>query len=313
MSEQIILVTGAAGGLQGKTGRSVSELLLQQGSHVRAFVRKHDARSDYLKDLGAEIYVGDFLDFQSVEKACKGVQAVYFAYPVQDGVLEATANMAVAARDAGIARLVNVEMLRSSPDAPTFRMRQNYFSEKLLDWADVGAVHVKAAVFYENLYAMVGTTVSETGAIRLPWGDDSTVIPLVSGKDVARVAAQLLLDPNLPSGLHFPIVGAAPALKEIVEMFRSVLGDHVRYESVSDDEWCSEQAVKAGSNSHAIKHLSQLWGFLRMAPRHLVRDQYQLAADTLVRFGGKGPVTLEAFLKERLGDQVRRDLNNAEN
>lgn len=51
-----ILVTGAAGGTQGKTGRHVSAMLLARGIPVRAFVHKIDERSEYLRQLGAEIF-----------------------------------------------------------------------------------------------------------------------------------------------------------------------------------------------------------------------------------------------------------------
>jgi uncharacterized protein YbjT (DUF2867 family) len=72
-----VLVTSAAGGRQGRTGRHVAELLLARGLPVRAFVRQIDERSDQLKALGAEILVGDFLDVRSVIKAVKGVSSVY--------------------------------------------------------------------------------------------------------------------------------------------------------------------------------------------------------------------------------------------
>jgi hypothetical protein len=41
---QPILITGAAGGQQGSTGRLVASFLLKQGVAVRAFVHKLDAR-----------------------------------------------------------------------------------------------------------------------------------------------------------------------------------------------------------------------------------------------------------------------------
>ena len=66
-----VLVTSAAGGNQGKTGRHVSEMLLARGVAVRALVRKIDERSDHLKSLGAEIFVGDFLDVRSMQQAVK--------------------------------------------------------------------------------------------------------------------------------------------------------------------------------------------------------------------------------------------------
>src|ERR1700747_2308415 len=101
-----ILVTSAAGRLQGKTVRHVSEMLLARGVPVRSFVRKLDERSERLRALGAEIFEGDFLDIRSVQLAVEGIGAIYFAYPVQDGLMDATAIMALAAREAKVTRLV---------------------------------------------------------------------------------------------------------------------------------------------------------------------------------------------------------------
>src|ERR1700722_19508760 len=126
MSDKLVLVTGAAGGRQGQSGRHLTELLLARGVPVRAFVHQIDERSDRLRSLGAEVVEGDFLDFPSVERAVRGVSTVYFAYPVQAGLLDATAIMAAAARKAGVTRLIDMVMLLSSPDAPAPRARQNY-------------------------------------------------------------------------------------------------------------------------------------------------------------------------------------------
>src|SRR5262249_3041260 len=149
----------------------------------RAFVHRTDERSDRLKALGADIFVGDFLDVRSVQQAVKGVSSVYFAYPVQDGLGDATAAMAFAARDEGISRLVNLVMFQSSTDAPTPRMRQNFLSEQVFEWAGVGPVHIRATVFYENLARLVRSSLPSQGAIRLPWGKETTVLPLVAGED----------------------------------------------------------------------------------------------------------------------------------
>ena len=97
MTTELILVTGASGGQQGKTGRHVSEMLLARGVPVRALVHRIDERSDHLRALGAEVFEGDFLDIRSVQRAVQGASSIYFAYPVQDGLLDATATMAVAA------------------------------------------------------------------------------------------------------------------------------------------------------------------------------------------------------------------------
>src|SRR3981189_543559 len=208
-----VLVTSAAGGSQGRTGRHVSEMLLERGARVRAFVRQIDQRSDRLKSLGAEIVVGDFLDARSVEQAVKSVSSVYFGCPVQDGLGDATAAMAFAARTHGISRLVNLVMYRSSIDAPTPRMRQNYLSEQVFEWAGVGPLHIRATVFYENVARLVGASMPAHGAIRLPLGNETTILPLISAEDVARIAVGLLMSAGLTAGTAYPVIGSAVSLK----------------------------------------------------------------------------------------------------
>jgi uncharacterized protein YbjT (DUF2867 family) len=291
-----VLVTSAAGGRQGKTGRHVSEMLLKRGVPVRAFVHKIDERSERLRELGAEIFEGDFLDIKSVQRAAQGASAIYFAYPVQDGLLDATAAMAVAARDAGISRLVNLVMLQSSPDAPTPRMRQNYLSEQVFEWANVGAAHIRATIFYENLASLVRQSLPAEGALRLPWGSENTMLPLVAAEDVARVATGLLTAPSLPAGGIYRMIGATISLKEIVATFARVLGKSVRYEEISDEEWRRNAAAR-NYDPHAIEHLSSLWRAIRGAAIDPNDPDYAIT-DTIEKIGGARPKTFEAFVRE---------------
>ena len=50
-----VLVTGAAGGSQGKTGYWLTRHLLDRGVPVRALVRKDDDRAAALRAAGAEV------------------------------------------------------------------------------------------------------------------------------------------------------------------------------------------------------------------------------------------------------------------
>src|ERR1700731_2419920 len=299
-----VLVTSAAGGRQGKTGRHISEMLLARGIPVRAFVHKIDDRSERLRELGAEIFEGNFLDVRAVQRAAQGTSAIYFAYPVQDGLLDASAAMALAAREAGITRLVNLVMLQSSIDAPTPRMRQNYLSEQVFEWAGIGAVHVRATVFYENLAAAARQSLPAQGAVRLPWGSESTVLPLVAAEDVARVAVGLLTSPALTAGTAYPVVGTVISLKEIIATFGRVLAKDVRYEEISDDEW-RRDALARGYNAHALEHLSALWKALRAAGLDPERARFAVT-DTIEKIGGEKPKTFEQFVRETLGEPLAK-------
>jgi uncharacterized protein YbjT (DUF2867 family) len=299
-----VLVTSAAGGRQGKTGRHVSEMLLARGIPVRAFVHGIDERSEHLRALGAEIFEGDFLDARAVQRAAHGTSAIYFAYPVQDGLLDATAAMALAAREAGITRLVNLVMLQSSIDAPTPRMRQNYLSEQVFEWAGIGAVHIRATVFYENLGSQVRQSLPAQGAVRLPWGQDTTVLPLVAAEDVARVAVGLLTSPSLPANAAYPVVGSVISLKDIIATFGRVLARDVRYEETTDEEWRND-AVARGYNAHALAHLSALWKALRAASLSAEAARFAVT-DTIEKIGGARPKSFEQFVREGMSEGLAK-------
>jgi nucleoside-diphosphate-sugar epimerase len=77
-----ILVTGAAGRV-GAIGRTVTELLLKRGKAVRAMVRNEDERAQALRDMGAEVVIGDLLDLDSMHKAIAGCETMYFGMSVR--------------------------------------------------------------------------------------------------------------------------------------------------------------------------------------------------------------------------------------
>ncbi len=52
----LVLVTGAAGGVMGGTGRLLAEMLLKRGTPVRALVRTDDDRAAALRAAGAEVH-----------------------------------------------------------------------------------------------------------------------------------------------------------------------------------------------------------------------------------------------------------------
>ena len=183
MTVEPVLVTGAAGGSQGSTGFHVTRLLLDRGRTVRAFVHRLDDRSDRLRALGAEVVEGDLRDFRSVAAAMGGIHRAYFAYPVQEGLLEAAATFAAAARSAGVEQVVNLsQWLQAGGEQPTPHQARHWLVEQIFDWADVGAVHLDATVFYENLCTWALSSLTRAGVVALPWGPESTAIPMVGAK-----------------------------------------------------------------------------------------------------------------------------------
>jgi uncharacterized protein YbjT (DUF2867 family) len=293
-----ILVTGAAGGAQGSTGQQVASLLREQGIPVRALVHKLDSRSDVLRNQGAEVIEGDLLQPASVQAALRNVKRAYFTYPVADGLLVAATVFAAAARNAGLELVVNNSQFQGMPDdpafrdlqhAPSFRNLQHRLADRIFDWAQVGAAHLQAPPYYENVRALVSRSVGEQSTVFLPWGEQDTVVPLVGAEDVSRVAATLLANPGVPSQNAFPLVGETPSVRKLIESLAKAIARPVRYVAITDDQWAD--AVKERINPHALDHLTHLWQYFRTG-----EEQFQ-ATDTIRTVTGRNPQTLEEFFK----------------
>lgn len=293
-----ILVTGAAGGQQGSTGRLIAMDLLKKGFSVRAFVHRFDARCDDLIKNGAEVVEGDLLDPTSVQAALKGVNRAYFSYPVQDGLLEATTIFADSASEEGLQFVINNSQYQDTPELPTFRdLRaagsfrnlQHRLSDRILDWSEVEVAHIQAPPYYENVRALVRGSVAAQDTAFLPWGDGGAIIPLAGAEDVALVAATLLMGSSAPAAKVYPIVTEVRTAQQIVETLSKAIGRPICYVSITDEQWV--EAVKQRINAHAVDHLSHLWRYFRNL------KERRKATTTVLEVTGQTPQTLEDFFR----------------
>ena len=164
MTRPLILITGATG----KTGAPAAKTVIERGFPVRAFVHRRDERSERLRRFGADVVVGDFLDLQSVRSAMRDVKRVYFCYPPHgDRLLDAATNVAVAARAAGVEAVVNMSQISAREQARSPLSRHHWLSEQVLDWANIGAVHIHPTFFAEVSYLLSGQSIAEAGKLAI--------------------------------------------------------------------------------------------------------------------------------------------------
>jgi uncharacterized protein YbjT (DUF2867 family) len=154
----------------------------------------------------------------------------------------------------------------------------------------VGAVHLHAPPYYENVRALVRKSVAEQGTVLLPWGDGSAVIPLVGAEDVSRVAAALLADPGPPSERAYDLIAATPTVSEIVDTLSATLQRPIRYVGITDEQWV--EAMRGRINPHALDHLSHLWRYFRSSDQ-----EPRGVTDTIRAITGSPAQTLEDFFR----------------
>jgi len=129
------LVTGAAGFI----GRSIAAALLKRGEAVRGIDNLITGKRENLAGIGAmEFIEGDLADAAACAEACKGVEVVFHeaalasvprsvADPVSTNVncVNATLNVLVAARAAGVRRVIYAGSSSAYGDTPTLPKQED--------------------------------------------------------------------------------------------------------------------------------------------------------------------------------------------
>ncbi len=287
MSKPLMLVTGATG----KTGAKVVEQLVERGFPVRALARSRDDRTERLEKVGAEVVLGDFLSLPSIRSAMKGVTRVFFCYPPQgDRLVEATTNVAVAARDEGVEALVNLSQITARQDSQSPLARHHWLSENIFDWADIGAVHIRPTFFAEMLFILGGKTIPLEGKLYLPYGSQRHAP--VAAVDIARVAVGILTDPTLHVGERYVVTGPQNmTITEMAEVLSRELGQPVEYVDLPNEAWGQILSEQVGLPEFLVTHLKAV------ADDHK-NGVFSAQTDVVERIGGQAPQSLDEFVRE---------------
>jgi NAD(P)H dehydrogenase (quinone) len=283
--DRLFLITSATG----HTGLPTTRLLLSRGHRVRAFVHREDERSRQLAAEGAEIAVGDLLDFHDVSSALRAVSGAYFCYPIGDGLLDATVAFAQAAAEAGIRSVVNMSQISARREAGSNAARQHWLAERLLDRTSMLTAHLRPTFFAEWISSWWGRQGDE-GVLRLPFGNGRHAP--VAAVDQAYVIAAILENPESHDRQAYPLYGPVEMdYYGIAAAVSRALGIPVRYEPISIDEFAGGLA-SLGRSAHLIQHLSN------------VALDYQngifRGTNNLIEvIGDRTPMTVEEFVIDR--------------
>jgi uncharacterized protein YbjT (DUF2867 family) len=306
MARQEFLVTGATG----DTGGHTVEQLLARGHQVRALAHREDERSKQLQKIGAEVVIGDFLDFDAMRSVLKGVRGAYFCYPIRPGILQATAYFAQAANEAGLECVVNMSQKSAREDANSHAAQDHWLSEQVFDWSGITVTHLRPTYFAEWLLYLA--PMIRTGLLHVPFGTGRHAP--VAAEDQARVIAGILENPTAHRRRVYPLFGPVEfTYAEIAEVLSRVLKKDVQYKQVSIDTML--QLMASGGQKPPAEHTARtLYGefestseprgdsFLIQHLREVAIDHqngiFAGTNDLVETIGGRPPTTLEEFINK---------------
>jgi uncharacterized protein YbjT (DUF2867 family) len=189
----------AIAGVTGNTGSVVARTLLDRGQPVRAIVRNPDAARP-LADRGATLVTAPLDDAEQLARALDGVAGAYLLVPPDpassDAVRDGRRVADVLARAVTLARVPHVVLLSSiaaQHAAGTGPIVTLHHAERALAATGAAVTFVRAAYFTDNLAALVPVARAE-GVLPALFPTDQP-IPMVSTRDIGRVAAEALLAP----------------------------------------------------------------------------------------------------------------------
>ena len=223
---------------------------------IRAMVRTIDERSKKLEQLGAEVIQGDFLNLNSSQNALKGIKRSYLYYPFKDNLPKGAAYFAKAARENGIELTVAMSQMNVHEKSSSPATQNHLITEDILDWANIGAVHIRPGLFASNYLNMAGPTVKAYGKFYAP--NPQAVYTIIHPQDISDVVSDILTSDNIKIHIEKKYLLAGDKVytgKEVAGTIGKVINKNVEYIPITVNQWAEAMKNDPYVNDFLAKHL----------------------------------------------------------
>jgi uncharacterized protein YbjT (DUF2867 family) len=297
MNAPLYLITGAGGG-NGGVSRQVVEALRAHGHRVRALVHRDDARADPLRELGAEVVVGDLTDPQDVVDAMAGADRMFFSMGVSPDYLQATVVICAAALEYGRLEVVvnmsqmTVSQMTLTSVGESHQHRLHYLAEHVLNWSGLPVVHIRPTAFLDNpiFTWFAAPALRERNELVLPFGTGRT--SPIATSDVARTVAAVLVDPADRIGGIYELTGPASLdIDGLAAEYALGLRRPIQGTDIPHDTWVQQVLKPLGLPAHLEQH------FITMALLHRA-GRYDRATDDVEKITGQRASTVGDYIAE---------------
>jgi uncharacterized protein YbjT (DUF2867 family) len=215
-----ILVTGATGGVAGR----VVALLAERGEPVRALCRRPD-QVEAFRARGIDAVLGDLGRPETLGDALEGCDRMFLLTPVTPRQAELGRNAVEAAEAAGIRRVVHLSGGDATLDSRLPWARACAETDALLRASTLGWTLLRPSAFMQNV-------LQSAPAIRrglYPQTTGTSAIGWIDAADIARVAAQVLVEDGHIGRDHVLTGPEALTSRQIAERLSTALGRRIRY------------------------------------------------------------------------------------
>ena len=232
----MIVITAPTGNI----GRQVLSTILAQGERVRVIVRDAARLSAEVRQR-VEIFEGSHQDAKVVDAALDGADAVFWLVPADRQAASVVAAYVDFSRPAveafrryGVGRVVGISALGRGFPGNAGYVTASLAMDDLIASSGVAYRSLVMPTFMDNLLWQV-SAIKNQGVISSP-RPGHLKAPTCANRDIAAVAARLLLDRSWTGNASVPILGPEDlSFQEMAAIMSEVLGRPMRYEETPFD------------------------------------------------------------------------------
>lgn len=172
------------------------------------------------------------------------------------------------------------------------QQKHHWLVEQALNWSGLPVVHLRSTVFLEHPFftQFASDSISKSGTIRFPFGTGRT--SPIATFDVARVAAEVLSNPQKHIGKVYELTGAkSQDLIAITKEYSNALNRDLKYVDVPLEEWKQIDLQNQNLPAHLANH------FETMAKLHH-ENRYDRFTNDVELVTGIKPLTVEDWVRK---------------
>lgn len=286
----MILVTGA----NGHFGSATISFLLKKGKdgkEVAGMVRD-EKKGRKIADMGVNLRIGDYNDYQSLVEAFKGIRIVLFVSgPDPSNRIVQHENVVKAAGKAGIKHIIYTSFERKdgNNDSALGPVAESHiYTENLIRNSGMNYTIMRNNLYMESLPMFLGENVLKDG-IFLPAGDGKAAFALRS--EMAEAAAAVLFGSGHEDKTYFISNTEAVSFNQIAAWLSEITGKKVSYNSPNAEAF-KNTLKRSGVPENYI-------GFSLSFANAIAGGEFNPGKSDLEKLLGRKPSSIRQFLENR--------------
>ena len=274
-------------GSTGTIGRELVRLLSGAGVEIRALYRD-------VRKTGSSPNVSwvraDLDDARGLKVALEGTQRLFLLTGNEPDFAQTQTGVVRAAEDLGVKHVVKLSALGASDHSKSAIAREHWAVEQALLGTRLHWTILRPHAFMQNWLGDVAESVRAERVIYAPIGDGR--VPFIDARDIAAVAAEVLLHTEEHVGGKYVLTGgAAVGYADLADALSEATGQTISYRPITVEEARARLAAR-GVAAAAIDALLAIAAYQRAG------GPTALVSPSVERLLGRRPRTIRDFARD---------------